>query len=315
MDPVAGAGDDPRSHRVVRAVPAGRGSQALLRLRVEGARRLVRRGGQAAARRGYRCGDLPARQKDAVATGGPRTGVRGRARVLRRYGVAAAASGRAVHHRGAVAEAPGSPGGRAAGRGAVARAAGRARGRRGRPAVPSGPGSDLVDPDVARRVPGGARPEAPHPELRRPGAGRGGRPRARKGAGVARPATGTGRQAQVAGLLVAAALGAGGAGGAACARQGEPPGGPPHTTPPKIVRVTPESGAVVPALKGDAVIEFDEVIDEMPGSRGGGAAAITGLAHQITGLAHQIVLSPVTGEVRGSWHRSAIHVKPVEGWN
>ena len=64
---------------------------------------------------------------------------------------------------------------------------------------------------------------------------------------------------------------------------------------------------MVPALKGDAVIEFDEVIDEMPGSRGGGAAAITGLAHQI-------VLSPVAGEVRVSWHRSAIHVKPAEGW-
>ena len=129
---------------------------------------------------------------------------------------------------------------------------------------------------------------------------------------MARPAGGTGRQAQVAGLLVAAALGAGGAGGAACARQGEPPGGPPHTTPPKIVRVTPESGAVVPALKGDAVIEFDEVIDEMPGSRGGGGGG--GGAAAITGLAHQIVLSPVDGEVRVSWHRSAIHVKPAEGW-
>ena len=131
---------------------------------------------------------------------------------------------------------------------------------------------------------------------------------------MARPAGGTGRQAQVAGLLVAAALGAGGAGGAACARQGEPPGGPPHTTPPKIVRVTPESGAVVPALKGDAVIEFDEVIDEMPGSRGGGGGGGGGTAAAITGLAHQIVLSPVTGEVRVSWHRSAIHVKPAEGW-
>jgi len=71
---------------------------------------------------------------------------------------------------------------------------------------------------------------------------------------------------------------------------------------------------VVPALKGDAVIEFDEVIDEMPGSRGGGGGGGGGTAAAITGLAHQIVLSPVTGEVRVSWHRSAIHVKPVEGW-
>ena len=128
---------------------------------------------------------------------------------------------------------------------------------------------------------------------------------------MARPAAGSGRQAQVAGLLVAAALGAGGAGGG-CARQGEPPGGPPHTTPPQIVRVVPESGAVVPALKGDAVIQFDEVIEEMPGSAGGGGGG--GAAAPISGLAHQIVLSPVAGDVRVSWHRSAIHVKPAEGW-
>ena len=69
---------------------------------------------------------------------------------------------------------------------------------------------------------------------------------------------------------------------------------------------------MVPALKGDAVIEFDEVIDEMPGSRGGGGGG--GGAAAITGLAHQIVLSPVAGDVRVSWHRSAIHVKPAEGW-
>ena len=128
---------------------------------------------------------------------------------------------------------------------------------------------------------------------------------------MARPAAGTGRQAQVAGLLVAAALAAG---ATACARQGEPPGGPPHTTPPRIVRVIPESGAVIPALKGDAVIEFDEVIDEMPGSRGGGGGGGAGGAAPVTGLAHQIVLSPVAGDVRVSWHRSAIHVKPAEGW-
>src|SRR5207247_2106521 len=126
-----------------------------------------------------------------------------------------------------------------------------------------------VGPTGGRRRPQRARNEAHEPELRRPGARRGGRPRAREGAGVARPAAGSGRQAQVAGLLVAAALGAGGAGGG-CARQGEPPGGPPHTTPPQIVRVVPESGAVVPALKGDAVIQFDEVITEMPSSAGGG---------------------------------------------
>ncbi|HEX4574737.1 MAG TPA: Ig-like domain-containing protein [Gemmatimonadales bacterium] len=116
---------------------------------------------------------------------------------------------------------------------------------------------------------------------------------------MARPAAGAGRQARIAGLLLAAL-------GGACASQGEPPGGPIRTKPPAVLHVVPESGAVVPGLKGDAVIEFDEVIDEMP-STGGASGAISGLARQI-------VLSPVAGEVKVSWHRSAIHVKPVEGW-
>ena len=123
---------------------------------------------------------------------------------------------------------------------------------------------------------------------------------------MARPAAGPGRQAQIAGLLVTALVG-----GGACASQGAPPGGPPRTTPPQIVRVVPESGAVVPDLKGDAVVEFDEVIDEMPGGQGGGGG---GGAGAIGGLARLVVLSPVASAVKVSWHRSAIHVKPVEGW-
>ncbi|HYK81521.1 MAG TPA: Ig-like domain-containing protein [Gemmatimonadales bacterium] len=116
---------------------------------------------------------------------------------------------------------------------------------------------------------------------------------------MARPAAGASRQAQVAGLLVATLAGA-------CAKTGEPPGGPPRTTAPKIERTVPESGAIVPELKGDAVIAFDEVIDEMPASAGPKGT--------ITGLAAKVVLSPVAGEVKVSWHRSAIHVKPAEGW-
>jgi len=118
---------------------------------------------------------------------------------------------------------------------------------------------------------------------------------------VARPAAGAGRQAQVAGLLVSAlAFG--------CANQGAPPGGPPRTTPAVILRTTPESGAVVPDFHGNGVIQFDEVIDEAPGSLGGRSGGA------ITGLAQKIVLSPVAGDVKVSWHRSAIHVKPEEGW-
>jgi hypothetical protein len=112
---------------------------------------------------------------------------------------------------------------------------------------------------------------------------------------VARAARRAGRQAQGSGLLLAALL-------AACASRGDPPGGPPDTAPPIIVRVRPESGAVVPGWKDDAVIQFDEVIDEMPGTGGN------------TGLERQVLLSPVAGDVKVSWGRTRIHVKPKEGW-
>ena len=119
---------------------------------------------------------------------------------------------------------------------------------------------------------------------------------------MALPARRAGRQAQVAGLLVTVALGG-------CANLAEPPGGPPDSTPPHIVLVRPESGAVVPAWKGDVVIQFDEVIDEMGGGGGGGSAS-----GGVAGIGRQIVLSPVAGAVQASWHRRSISVKPSEGW-
>ncbi len=121
---------------------------------------------------------------------------------------------------------------------------------------------------------------------------------------MARSARRPGRQAQVARLLLA-----GGAAGAAlllaCASVGTPPGGPPDKEPPKIVQVKPESGAVVPNWKSSVVIQYDGVIDEMPGS---------GSAGSVSGLAKQILLSPVRGAVKVDWHRSSISVKPKEGW-
>jgi Big-like domain-containing protein len=91
---------------------------------------------------------------------------------------------------------------------------------------------------------------------------------------------------------------------AACANTGEPPGGPPDEKPPVILGVYPESGAVLPNPRGDAVIQFDGVIDEQSGGGTG----------PVTGLASRILLSPTAGPVTVSWHRSAIHVKPKEGW-
>ena len=122
---------------------------------------------------------------------------------------------------------------------------------------------------------------------------------------MARAARRAGRQAEGPGLrliVVGAAL------LAACANQGDPPGGPPDTAPPSVVTVRPESGAVVPDWHDDAVIQFDEVIEEMASGGGGGGGA------SITGLARQVVLSPVVGEVKVSWGRTRIRVKPKEGW-
>jgi hypothetical protein len=104
-----------------------------------------------------------------------------------------------------------------------------------------------------------------------------------------------------------AALGAaGGAGAIGCANVGDPPGGPPITTPPVVVEVRPESGAVVPDWKGAAIIRFDDVIDEMAsGSSGGGGPA---------GLGRYVLLSPVAGPVKVGWHRSSISIEPKEGW-
>src|SRR5437879_7944174 len=114
---------------------------------------------------------------------------------------------------------------------------------------------------------------------------------------MARSARRPGRQAQVTGLLLALSL--------ACASVGTPPGGPPDKEPPKIVHVKPESGAVVPNLSGDAVIQFDVVIDEMAGGGGSGGGG---------GLDQLVLLSPVAGAVKVNWHRSSVSIKPKEGW-
>ena len=117
---------------------------------------------------------------------------------------------------------------------------------------------------------------------------------------MARSARRPGRQAQVAGLLVAAAVVL----LLACASVGAPPGGPPDKEPPKIVAVKPESGAVVPNFHGDAVVQFDDVIDEMAGGGGGG----------VEGVGRLILLSPVRGPVKVGWHRTSVSIKPKEGW-
>lgn len=104
--------------------------------------------------------------------------------------------------------------------------------------------------------------------------------------------------------------------GTACANLGAPPGGPPDAAPPLILSIRPDSGEIVPGLKDALVIQFDEVIEEVPGMAGtaGGRSGGGGRSSGGGGLASFVLLSPVAGRVNVSWHRSSIHVKPREGW-
>lgn len=92
-------------------------------------------------------------------------------------------------------------------------------------------------------------------------------------------------------LLVAAA--------AACARIEAPIGGPPDSAPPRLVRVTPESGSVA-RDPSDVVFQFDEVIEERPSGS--------------SSLADLVLVSPRDGDPRVRWRRTALTVRPRRGW-
>lgn len=84
----------------------------------------------------------------------------------------------------------------------------------------------------------------------------------------------------------------------ACASVQPPPGGPPDSSPPVLLGVSPDSGAVVEGWRDPLVLQFDEVIDE----RSGG------------GLERLIFVSPVPRSVDIDWRRRAIAVRPAGGW-
>lgn len=85
----------------------------------------------------------------------------------------------------------------------------------------------------------------------------------------------------------------------ACASQGAPPGGPPDSTPPHLIGIVPESGAV--SVRPNRVeFRFDEVISERPS----GAAS----------LAQLVLISPSDGLPRVDWRRRSIAVRPRRDW-
>ena len=86
---------------------------------------------------------------------------------------------------------------------------------------------------------------------------------------------------------------------AACASQGDPPGGPPDPTPPVLVGIVPESGAV--NMRPDRVeFRFDEVVSERPA----GAPSLEQL----------VLISPSDGLPRVDWRRRSIAVRPRRDW-
>lgn len=91
-------------------------------------------------------------------------------------------------------------------------------------------------------------------------------------------------------LTVALALALG-----ACAQTGAPPGGPERHVPPKLVSVTPDSGAVNARVK-EVVIRFDEVVSEKPSGQGQDLSVLA-------------LVSPSDGLPRVGWHREALSIR------
>ncbi len=88
---------------------------------------------------------------------------------------------------------------------------------------------------------------------------------------------------------------------AACASTGDPPGGAPDRTPPTVLSVSPESGAVLGAPPAEARITFDEVISERTGG-------------QPPDISAAVLLSPTAEAVRVQWKRDHITVRPKSGF-
>ncbi len=84
-----------------------------------------------------------------------------------------------------------------------------------------------------------------------------------------------------------------------CANQSAPPGGPPDPVPPRVVSITPDSGAV-DVRPRTVVFSFDEVVAEKPA--------------RATTLADAVLVSPYQGEPDVQWHRDRISVRLPGGW-
>ncbi len=95
---------------------------------------------------------------------------------------------------------------------------------------------------------------------------------------------------------VVGAIAVGLVGGGACASMQAPPGGPPDPDPPVLLAITPDSGTEQPDFDDDVEFRFDEVITER-------------------GIEELVTVSPRHEEIRVSWKRRGLAVRPRDGWH
>ena len=85
---------------------------------------------------------------------------------------------------------------------------------------------------------------------------------------------------------------------AGCAQAGIPPGGPTDRTPPRVLRITPDSNAI--NVRGNAIaFQFDEVVSERP--------------RNARELADLFIVSPSRGPSGVSWRRTRVEIRPRGG--
>jgi hypothetical protein len=98
-----------------------------------------------------------------------------------------------------------------------------------------------------------------------------------------------------------------------CASPGVPPGGPEDRSPPRLVRISPETNSVNVRPR-EVVFSFDEVVSESPRGGGLGSTGGAGTAGAGNPLEPLVVVSPRAGSVEVDWRRDRIAVRPRRGF-
>ena len=102
-------------------------------------------------------------------------------------------------------------------------------------------------------------------------------------------------------------------GAVSCASPGVPPGGPEDRSPPRVLRISPDTGATDVRPK-EVVFRFDEVVSETPRGAGVGGSGGAGTAGAGDPLEPLFLVSPRVGSVEVDWRRESVAVRPRRGF-